>query len=990
MKGKNSFGQVYPNFVCRLGGEEVNKFQDLSSGFLAETTGKLKKLIAEVEKLKTEISDELFLLVSKVENKSQRNKVLKIRRDIFNKKNLSEEKLQFITELIEKKAVDKIEHFYSVNSEITLLNQTLKEGFKEEYKASRLKFIDMLDNTSFQKGLLISSKPLYESQKYYFSSEDNLSDRKIEQIERGLLRYYSRMAMKATPFSTFCSIIPGYITDSEDCSGMHLEGNPDDQRSLLLLNKGLYGNLTNLLVKRKNIKQEINLELNPTFRFENEKLTFLTSVDSKEVFQRMQNNPVLDLIKELIGEGKTIKFKDLIRTLIEKDVVDAEEEEIVEYIDKLIEIGFLHFRFEIPDQDLNWPVMLRDFLKNIDDEHAQLCYALMDKLLLLLDDYSEAEVEDRHKIIVKMDDSIKDTFEKMEVEIEFKSELPLYEDSTADLKVSINSNEFQKISEKLIRFIKVSNRLSWPRTEKHTMRHFYDDFYGKETGAVPLLKFYEDYYREHYKEHSELVELSKNRNPNVDKEKLKNYNVSNPFNLKINQDITNAHQKVTELIRNKWEKDLTVDQVNFTFEELEEAVSGIPEIEGEPNSVSLFSQIVLTDNKIDKLIVPAGTYLNGYGKYFSRFIRLFSKEEQEKIREVNSQYTDKIIAEISGDANFNANLHPPMLEWEISYPLGESGLSDKTLYTTDISVVRCPDNDASISLYHNPTGKFLSPVDLGFLNPMMRPPLYQLMSKFTTPANFSFRVPESPKKYVPQKNKEEQKSEDKKETKPEENKKQEPEVVYIPRISFDDDIIISRKKWKIPAALFVTPGTGENNEDYLIRLTEWRAVYNIPDEVYVRIQPLPTATKPEDKKETSKEENQEKTEAAAEKKEEAEVKSEEVKEEKSSDEKEDTNKEQTTDKEAQKKMMKRQKFSRDFQKPQYIDFNNPLLVNLFKKMTVNLKNFIVTVEERYPERNQLPKVGERDYTSETIFQISIPVDKKEEVKVLEKEELYEC
>lgn len=994
MEQINNIGKVYPNFVCRIGGEEVNKFQSLSSEVLTKITNELAKLVKEVEELKTLISDKLFLLVSEVESKSQRNKILKIRRDIFNRKKLNDDKMKFISGLIDDTGLEQLNRFSELNCEIEKLNTKLKGSYKKEYEISRRKFVELLKNTSFQKGLLISSKPLFESQKYYVKADSNLSDRKIEQIERGLLRYYSRMAMKATPFSTFCSIVPGYVSEKNDFIGMSIEGDPDKQKSLLLLNKGLYGNLSNLLKKRPKIKQEIDLELNPTFRFEEDRLTFLTSIEAKEVFQRMQNNPVLDLIKELIGEGKTIKFKDLIRTLVEKEVVDAEEDEIIAYTDKLIEIGFLHFRFGIPDQDLDWPLLLKKFLEPIDDEHARLCYQLMDQLLNLLDEYSESEVENRHKVIVKMEEALKKTFEKMDVEIEFKSELPLYEDSTADLKVNISSKEFDKISDKLIRFVKMTNKLSWPRTEKQTMRHFFDDHYGSEVKEVPLLKFYEDFYREHFKEHSELVELSRNRNPNVNKDKLKNYNISNPFNLKVNQDITDAHNKVSEIIRSKWEKDLFAKEINLSPEELEEAISNVPETKDEPKSVSLFSQLVVTDNKLDKLIVPGGTYLNGYGKYFSRFIRLFSEAEQEKIKEVNSHFTDKILAEISGDANFNANLHPPMLEWEISYPLGESGLSEKTVYTTDISVTRNPEDDNSISLFHHPTEKYLYPVDLGFLNPMMRPPLYQLMSKFTTSANFSLRIPENHKKYVSEKDNKSSKAEapkpeDKKEKEEnKQNKARKPEVIYTPRISYDEDIIVSRRKWKIPAEFHINQDTSETNGEYLARLTEWRIKYNIPDEVYVRIQPLPVTKNTEAKEETKNEKNDSAPENKNEK--ETEVKKEaEVKDEAADKEKQETNKEQQNEKTQEKKSVNKQKFSRDFQKPQYINFNNPLLINLFKKLAVNLKNFIMTIEERYPESNQLPEINGREFTSETIFQVNIPAQSGIEEKVLAEEELYE-
>ena len=67
---------------------------------------------------------------------------------------------------------------------------------------------------------------------------------------------------------------------------------------------------------------------------------------------------------------------------------------------------------------------------------------------------------------------------------------------------------------------------------------------------------------------------------------------------------------------------------------------------------------------------------------------------------------------------------------------------------------------------------------------------------------------------------------------------------------------------------------------------------------------------------------------------------------------------------------KQVKFSRDYYKPQYICFNSPLLVNLFGKLTVNLENFTMTLEERYPNGEELAVYENKKFATELIFQIN--------------------
>ena len=172
--------------------------------------------------------------------------------------------------------------------------------------------------------------------------------------------------------------------------------------------------------------------------------------------------------------------------------------------------------------------------------------------------------------------------------------------------------------------------------------------------------------------------------------------------------------------------------------------------------------------------------------------------------------------------------------------------------------------------------------------------------------------------------------------------------------------------------LFPSLENNETDSEYFIRVNRWRAKNNIPDEVFVKIKPLPMQTQ-ETKKETQEENSNDdaqdsKTETGTQ---------ESIKEDEQPEEKNNNDETKQTENKESKPYSK---VSRDFYKPQYIDFNSPIFVSLFSKMTVNLKNFNVVIEERYPSKDQLPKFDNESYATEQIFQINFPVAKTKTAK----------
>lgn len=961
-------GYLYPQFICRVGGLPTNDVECLKFKKTKDICSEYLSAIKALNKLKDSLSNEMFSLIEKNNDKQDRSKLLDIRRNI-----LSLKKIKKTEVLVKYNLNSKIENYELSLKKISETKEIFNKSYDEEKEIIRNKFKVLITDIDFQKGLLISSKPLFEQQKYYISAKKY--ERKAEQIERGLLRYFTRTAMKATPFGTLCSIIPGNLTDTNRSDPFYFKGDPQIKTSLLLINKDIYGIISKYLKTDSLLKKELNLELNKTIEKRETIYYFLTELEGKEIFQKVDINPILEIIESEIEKEGLLKYNNLLTILAANEELEATENEIIVYLDKLIEIGFLRFKIGIPEQMVDWVTPLCEILETINCQKAITLKNLIIELKCLIDKYDHAPVTARKMILEEMSSLIENSFNELNIANVVRKNIPLYEDATSESVALIANDNMVRIKHNLCNFIRITRSIAYPRTEHANMRYFYENNYSNNGKKVDLLRFYEDYYREHLKAH---LEKQHKAQYNKNAEDIKNYNLYNPFNIELIKKIQESRTKITTLISDKWKKRIDAEEISITTEELKSAI----EITPDDNicSASMFAQIVIEGNNSGnlKLLLPEGRYHNGFGKYFSRFLNLFDTNVLKDVYDTNNSVEGEFLAEISGDANFNANLHPPLLKYEISYPTTEVGMAEIPLKCTELEVEADKIDSNKLRLKHMPSNSYVIPFDLGFLNPMMRPPLFQLLSKFSPPCNFSLPLPEFPlpNNTIKSNDKETEQNRANKENVDHKLPAEEMagKIVYRPRILFEGNIVVSRKRWLVPMTIFPQIKNDESDFDFFIRVNQWINDNGMPDDVYVRIRPLPPQNSHRETEQkldpainneiTKKDIVVENINSNNEREVIRNEKITEINEVKTKTNKETVNQQQANNNKTQNKI------SRDYYKPQYIDFSNPLLMNLFGKMTVGLKNFTAVIEERYPAKSQLPVYNGKTFSTEQIFQVN--------------------
>lgn len=1068
---------LFNRFVCRVSGAPADTVDELRPERTVAVLRQLQETERRLYAAREDVSQLLFAAIGAAQEKPLRNKLITLKRELYNLKPQSAERLDAGLAGLDASSVQAVRAFAADVERARGLEGELRQAYEAETPELRRRFRGLLRDADFRKGLMVSSRSLYGALDRYAAAADSGDIHgRDEKTERGLLRYYTRMAMKATPFATFCAIIPGTFvgeTDGEPEGGTRFTSDPRVKRSFVRANKFLYGLFFDHLKTRPAFRHALQVERNPTLRTENERLVFLTAIEGREVFQRLGDNEVLQLIASRFSDGGAPTLGDLIRALSSDPEIDATFEEAEAYLDKLIEIGFLRFHTGIREQDADWDLPFRALLDPIDDDHARQTSAVLATLRERIEAYTDAGVDERERIIAQVHEQIEQALESMEISGRLRKDMPFYEDATsgASAEIALTPAVRRSLSG-FEQWVRATARLAWPRSEQATMRHFFDDYYGQNGGAengVPLLKFYEDFYREHFKAH---VEKEGRLRGGGQRDPKDTYDVNNPFGLESIKDLASARQRLTEVFRRAWADARDVETIDIAPEAVDEALQGVETLSGIPRSMGAFGLMVPAEREgaDPSFVLHGASYTAGYGKYFSRFLYMLPDDVQEDVRRANAALTGELLAEICGDAQFNANLHPPLLRWEISYPTGESGATEDQLRSSEILVQRDPEDPQNLSLVHGPTGRRVIPVDLGFLNPRMRPPLYQLLSRFTPPVMYAPPIPDSPEpprtaaerakldadgvavqpagnggdvepadaegtvNAAVARNADTVKDADMVEdadtvkgppppdadtvarapgadtvegqpgadtvappadAQPKAEEKP-PVITYRPRITFGGSVVLARRRWVVPAPLFPQRRPDESAADFFVRLNRWRVESGIPETVYLRMMPLPEARPPKagepaaeaaaveapaeipgyeapageaeepiaDEHEHDEAAEAEAAPAVAEgEAKEGEAKEGEAKEGEVAEGAPKLGLEDRKRKTAQ---------SRDFFKPQFIDFANPLLVGLWGKVAYGLKNFSATIEERYPDRAQLPRFGDTSFATELVVQLYFP------------------
>lgn len=1009
--------KLFPHILTRTSGGQFENFNSTtSSDNLARVTMEIVSRRQVIEASKLALTENLLSFIQQLKDPKEQNSVQNVRRDIFNNRKVKRSKFLKAYDLLPEELQKEINAYFELSKEVEKVEAEAHFIYRNCLLQAREQIKRLATEETFQKGLILSSQTLLSRISVYASTQAEQFKKRELHIEQGIIKYLSRMYCKTSPFSTFTNLALGeansnsiepirtrtpdtYENDANDFidSGAQEEWTPSLQgmsaarsatseavipdekqagsiSSHIRINNYLFKYLKDLLVENKSFFLHFLLRPNPTIETKEDHYLFLINHNNVESFQRMPLNPVLDLIlSEFQKGGKGILFNELTTAI--KEHIEASDEELEAYLRQAISFGLLEYNFEISGTDPDWDIKLVKQLRRLEIEQVPLATELkeaLEKIRALAISYGNGSIPNRKTILKdaytifrnicmklheaaglpeaerefqeeakktkhketqeKSADSTRDDSasvnksiskdekpafqKKSSTHFSFKPEQIFYEDSTRDVVFQLNEEKLHSFVEKLDALLHQLRLFKGGSDEKDKMFHYFSSKYG-ENARIRLLTFYEDYYREFKKPEAEWLknmkaqerlfqETDTTKETNVETlrpDSIPAKKEPNPFSLKAIEHREKSWEdwknKLSSLLHSKINSNQIEVDLDTVLKVNKQAKLNLKN--AEKNSFGSFIQFFSEENQKGEQVLKGvlNASFMGYGKMISRFLHIFDEEVTLDVQSWNNSLNpeNKFLFVADCDSSyFNANLHPPMLPYEIWMPGGHNSLpSEKQLPITDFEVI-ADQEKKELQLIHIPTKKRAFVFDLDFQGHQGRSQLFQLLEKFTMAEHlYVYPLLSAINQQLFKKAQEENKNA--------------PGISIQPRVTFQEQIILQRKSWSIPKELFPLRQSGESNEQYFFNINQWRKKSAIPQEVFVTIH------------------------------------------------------QNRKLKEVNTKVAK--KLSRDDYKPQFISFNNPLLVLLFEKLLAKAPT-AVKIEEMLPASEQLPSINGKKYVSEFV------------------------
>ncbi|MFZ2205548.1 MAG: lantibiotic dehydratase [Minisyncoccia bacterium] len=806
---------------------------------------------SEQEEKKKELDNSLYELINKEKDVKIRKEILNIKRDIFNDRFIiGRHSLEVVNEELNNS-------LYLFSFKQNKYEKDIEKGkicYNRILDEERLNLKYIFEQFELKNALLLSSSDLLNNINKY-DPYIKIKNKKFHQLEASMYKYATRICSKTSPFSTFTSVGLANFSDVPN-HNLIVAGTSQRSISLIRFNSLIFRQIIICLKANKFYRQFFFITLNSSITLKGDHYLFLINRYNKETFQRLSYNRILKVIHKKLSIKKKLTFNDIKKYI--KNKVEEDEGEIENYLLELINYGFLEIQIGISEIDSSWDTKLMDFLKKCDIKDNLLGSKLL-SLIKWKEKYINTEnYTERRSILLDLHKSYKeilyitlidsDYFIKSNNNIYYFYRRPLdqnnildftfkeialeniiFEDVRKDIGLDISFKKVEEIAQKFNRLTNETKLFKIYNLESFNAFNYYKTTY-KETN-IDLLTFYEDYFRNKYEKQFII---------NSD---LGN-NIPNKKNVEIPQQI-----KVINNNKIKWKKSFEsgakqIDN-NFQFHfneiylnEINKKSDTLCFNSKSKNSFSSFVQFYYSgDHKNGKQLMAVfspATY--GYGKLYSRFLNLFPKEVLQEMKNWNNKLLSEteIFVENSDSTVFNANLHPPIMDYEINIPGGNNlFMKNHQIRVSDITI-KINDKTQKLELSHKLSGKSITIFDLCLQGNKGRSNLFQLLEIFSRAEhlgnfylaifNETFGVDLEVKNYFGKK------------------------IKHYPRIIFDECIVVQRKYWIIPRECIPSVQKDSNFNSFFV-FNGWRKELGLPNEVFVRINRRPDYSKiPAEKK----------------------------------------------------------------------------------------------------------------------------------------------
>lgn len=913
---------VFEYVLLRIAGEPFDKADSLVLNKARQMAIELQDEKAILDVKKNSLTERLFSEITALQDDHARKKLLNIKRDIYNNRSINKKDYELSSGFLSAGMMAELDVFLQSRETFRGNYEAGRQIYINEVKEIRDELKKHLKNDVYMRGLMMGSSVLLNELFKYF--ENNRYTGKVEHTELGLIKYYSRMFSKTSPFSTFTNLAFANLGEAGPMLSM---ANGEDKyfkdiQSLVRLNAHILKYFLNILSCYPGFYRNIEMKLNPTLIKDESGYVFLVNSNNSEAFQRISIDDIIEIIIDKFTTGPALTYAGLVDFLTE--VVDEESAALERFVRTLMGYGIIEFDFQISSTDPDWLQALVNRLKKIYNEYhdpnlgswveifydvhllteqfssstavkrlgiqTEIHRKILDLFLHIHETVDLPSIERQniinfsvHKQLVankdektatnKKNDSGEEPFIKENpTGFYIRKEAILFEDTGHASRFIVNRKMVEKITHTLAGICKEAAYFDLRRKKRCHILDCFLDIYGEQS-EVPLLLFYETYHK-------------------YAKGEIKRDSAKAGMTAVFESERAQWLENFKNILAAKPYSDELMD---IKLSDLQEA--GRHKKMTPPASVSYggFLQLCngISSGDDRQLLGVLNGVFEGYGKYVGRFLPLFDEAIKEYFFNRNMQLMDggDIIAEQNDLSFFNANMHPPLLRYEITANSNNNYQPKEQQISVKDITLKYDKENVELYLYHNQSNKRVHVLDLSFQAVMGRTAIFKFLLNFS-----KARIPDFNLIYeacevvyaqrsfgdnIPVK------------------------VIQFPRFVIENNIVFCRKRWQIPVGFLPDIKETDDDWDKFNKIKTWQQLYNIPDLVFfsyaqVYDSDMEISIRPDDKK------------------------------------------------------------------PQFIDFNNPVLINLFVKLI--LKKSTIALEEMLPDKDQLPSFYGKKYVTEALVQ----------------------
>lgn len=817
---------TFPYLFVRYAGLDKSLACDMLFADIDRYYSSYREVLISTDTAKGIICSHLYDLIEQQENEAQRNVLLTLKRSIYNDRPSVYKDFDQISELIKKDIQVYFENYLKATERLQQIVLQFSKDIKESLVDQRKHIQDIAASEPFRKGVLLSSEVLYKQLHSFRRANPQHFNKGELRNEFSILRYITRMMYKTSPFSTFT--YTGLVKLNQ---GRDIEQVPEPHcvQSRIRLNNKVLRELKSIMMQHPLLNEGMIITLNSTIKLEAGEFIFLMNYVNLEIFQRIPATGVNKFIYErLVDSNNITSFADLI--VILEEHVESDRVQIKSYLLNLIATGMLELGTQSSELDTHWDSALAKFLDSrYQSAEASLLRELLGKLQSAKCIFETAPSEERELILSDTDLAMMEAFEQLRAQagitkrtpsdtdqlikstlatykaggmflmppyipMKFKRENIFYEDCYISQVSHMSQKDVDDLVCDLDELCCCLNATDSLAAERRLIRDFFLKTYP-EGSHVPVLIFYGAYAR--YKER---------------------LNSQEPIQT-YSKDEALWSQKIDEILL---DKNTATDQIDFTTGDFKSVFNSD---EQRKESRSVFIQFYY--DRTGSLKGVVNKLMWGMGKLSGRFLYLFDDAVTVTHKQWNTGVgPDVMQMELSDNSNFNANLHPPLLDWEIKMPGSHTRMSHEKQIPISSLVITCDYLEQRPRLIHGSSGSEVDAFDLSLESFYNRSNLYKLLAHFNRIPYVSLSALIHKVDKINDRN-----AADKSDN-----------IILKPRIVFKGRLIIRRKGWLIPINNIPEQLPQEELGTYLLKLKLWLEENRLPHEVFLflRVSPLST------------------------------------------------------------------------------------------------------------------------------------------------------